>query len=109
VKIDLEKVYDRVNWDFLQTTLEDFGFPFGTMTLIMFCVRSSSLTLIWNGSKLPSFSLTCRLKQRDLIPLYLFVLCMEKLACLITKKVSEKTWQLIHILRGGPGISHFCG
>jgi len=62
VKIDLEKVYERVNGDNLQTTLEDFGFPLGTMTLIMFCVRSSFLTLLWNGSKLPSFSPTCCLK-----------------------------------------------
>lgn len=31
---------------------------------------------------------------------------MEKLACLITKKVSEKIWHPIHLLRGGPGISH---
>ena len=26
-KIDLEKAYDNANWDFLQETLVDFGFP----------------------------------------------------------------------------------
>ena len=37
-KIDLEKVYDRINWDFLKSTLEDFGLPTGNIKLIMFCV-----------------------------------------------------------------------
>ena len=48
-KIDLEKAYDRVNWDFLESTLRDFGFPPLTVRLIMYCVRSSSLSVVWNG------------------------------------------------------------
>jgi hypothetical protein len=54
-KIGIQKAYDRVNWDFLQSTLEEFRFPQETVKLIMFCVRAPSLTLLWNGSKLPPF------------------------------------------------------
>jgi len=46
VKFDLEKAYDRVEWDFLQKTLEDFGFPENIVKLIMYYVKSSSLTLL---------------------------------------------------------------
>lgn len=42
-KINLEKAYDNVEWDFLRGCLLDFGFPTSTVTLIMFYVSSSSL------------------------------------------------------------------
>lgn len=48
-KIDLEKAYDHVSWDFLQICLQDFGFPPSIVKLIMFCVTSSSLSILWNG------------------------------------------------------------
>lgn len=57
-KLDLEKAYDRVDWSFLEGTLRDFGFPVPIIGLIMHCVSSSSLSLIWNGVRLPAFSAT---------------------------------------------------
>ena len=50
-KIDLEKAYDKVNWDFLRLSLQDFGFPHMVIELIMCCVTSSSLSFLWNGGK----------------------------------------------------------
>jgi len=105
-KVDLKKAYNRVNWDFLQSTLEHFRFPEGTVKLIMFCVRSTSLTLFWNGSKLPYFSPNQGLRHGDPLSPYLIFLCMEKLSCLICKKVSDKVWQPIHVFKNGLGISH---
>jgi hypothetical protein len=105
-KVDLEKAYDRVNWEFFYNTLEHFGFLEGTIKLIMFCVQSTSLTLLWNGSKLPYFSPNQGLRQGDPLSQYLFVLNMEKLSCLISKKVSDKVWQPIHVSKNGLGISH---
>lgn len=39
-KVDLWKTYDNVTCDYLQLTLEQFGFPAAIIFLIMRCVRS---------------------------------------------------------------------
>lgn len=105
-KIDFEKAYDRVDWDFLELTLREFGFPSITISLIMSCITSSFLSLKWNGDKLDSFTPKRGLRQGDPCSPYLFVLCMEKLAILIEEKVQNKTWLPIKISKNGPPISH---
>nr|KYP46578.1 Transposon TX1 uncharacterized [Cajanus cajan] len=89
LKIDLEKAYDRINWNFLQATLWRFGFPERIIKLIMWGVTNSSLSVLWNGSKLPSFAPTRGLRQGDPLSPYLFVLCMERLALRINELNSE--------------------
>lgn len=49
VKIDLEKSYDRINWSFLEKVLEIVGLEPNLINLIMFCVTTPSISLIWNG------------------------------------------------------------
>ena len=55
IKVDLHKAYDSVDWQFLDQVLVSFGFQDRIKRLIMFCVSSSSLSLVWNGVRLPGF------------------------------------------------------
>lgn len=82
-KIDFEKTYERVDWDFLELTLRDFAFPPLTVHLIMSCITFSSLSLKWNDAELDSFTPNKWLRQGDPLLPYLFVLSMEKLTILI--------------------------
>ena len=106
IKVDLHKAYDSVDWGFLEQVLVSFGFPDRIRRLIMFCVSTSSLSLVWNGVRLPSFQPNRGLRQGDPISPYLFVLCMEKLSAMILEKVELGLWKPVRISRDGLGISH---
>lgn len=56
LKVDLERAYDRVSWDFLRATLYDFGFLLSIVDLIMWGVQSASISILWNGAKLDPFT-----------------------------------------------------
>ncbi|OMO50810.1 reverse transcriptase [Corchorus capsularis] len=83
VKIDLEKAYDRVSWDFLRDTIMAFNFPPSWINLIIFCVESASMSVLWNGEKTEMFHPGRGLWQGDPLSPYPFVLCMEHLGHLI--------------------------
>ena len=75
--------------------LWDFSFPQVVINLMKNCIISSSLSLLWNGNQLESFTPTRGLHQGDPLSFYLFVVCMEKLALLISEKVNEGYWRLV--------------
>lgn len=106
VKIDLEKAYDRVSWSFIRDTLRDFGFSDKWIRLIMFCLESSKMAMLWNGEKLDSFKSQRGLRKGDPLSPYLFVLCMERLGHLIDREVRKGSWKPIKAGRNSPGISH---
>lgn len=85
-----EKAYDRLSWDFLEETFCQVGFPSSLVNLIMFCVRSPSMSLIWNGEVTDSFAPQSGLLGGDPLLPYLFVLCIERLANLIYHEVRRK-------------------
>ena len=55
IKVDLEKAYDRLSWDYIRDTLEKVGLPTYWVRNIMKCEETSSMTIAWNGKNLASF------------------------------------------------------
>lgn len=51
VKIDLEKAYDRLDWNFLRRVLMEVGFPSNWINVIMNIVSTSQLAVLWNGEQ----------------------------------------------------------
>ncbi|KAG7548419.1 hypothetical protein ISN44_As12g036090 [Arabidopsis suecica] len=55
LKLDLEKAYDRIRWDFLEDTLKVSGLPEKYVGWIMQCVMGPSMNVLWNGEKTEAF------------------------------------------------------
>lgn len=108
LKLDLEKAYDRIRWDFLAETLEAAGLSEGWIKRIMECVAGPEMSLLWNGEKTDSFTPERGLRQGDPISPYLFVLCIERLCHQIETAVGRGDWKSISISQGGPKVSHVC-
>lgn len=49
IKIDLEKAYDRVRWDFIDTSLHAASIPRFFINVVMLVVTNSSMQILWNG------------------------------------------------------------
>ena len=108
LKLDLEKAYDRLRWDFLEDTLRAAGLSEGWVRRIMECVSGPSMSILWNGEKTDSFKPSRGLRQGDPLSPYLFVLCMERLCHMIDRAVMDKKWKPIKLSRGGPQLTHIC-
>ena len=64
------------------------------------------MNLLWNGEKSNQFQRSRGIRQGDPLSLYIFVLCIERLAQLINMVVDAKLWDPIHIFRYGAKLSH---
>ena len=106
IKVDLEKTYDRTDWNFIRDTLEELGFKEYFINLIMNCVSTGEMRLIWNGSLTEKFTPSRGIRQGDPLSTYLFVLCIERLAHCIEKAVEVKAWNPIKLEKNGTPISH---
>lgn len=108
IKLDMEKTYDRVEWDFLKSTLLTMGFPIKIVKTIMLCVRSVSFSILINGSPSTMFKPKRGIRQGDPLSPYLFIICAEVLSGLITKyHEQDKIHGIsIAIVRNAPVISH---
>jgi hypothetical protein len=84
-KLDLEKAYDHVNWDFLLTLLHRCGFPETWKKWIYFCISTVRFSIMINGSSCGFFESSRGLRQGDSLSPLLFVVVMEALNKLLVR------------------------
>lgn len=88
----MQKAYDRLSRDFIIDTLREASFPESLIKLIMFCITSVSMQVLWNGVLMEIFYSTREIRQGDHISPYIFVLYIERLGHSILKQVRDRKW-----------------
>ncbi|XP_034707082.1 uncharacterized protein LOC117930550 [Vitis riparia] len=89
-KLDLEKAYDHINWNFLLFVVQSMGFGEKWTGWISWCISTASFSVLVNGTPEGYFNSSKGLRQGDPLSLYLFVIGMEALSRLILRAVGGR-------------------
>ncbi|RVW92209.1 putative ribonuclease H protein [Vitis vinifera] len=92
-KLDIEKAYDSINWNFLLKTLHKMGFGPRWLGWMWSCISTAKFSVLVNGVPAGFFPSSKGLRQGDPLSPYLFVLGMEVLDALIRRAVVGATFQ----------------
>ena len=106
IKLDMSKVYDRVEWDFLEETMRRMGFAPRWIQLIMMCVTTVKYSILVNGEPCGNIQPSRGLRQGDPIFPYLFLLCAEVLSSMVTQANSDGLLSGVPTSKYGPRVSH---
>ena len=83
LKLDFEKAYDRVNWDFLQEVLRRKGFSAMMVHRLMQLVSGGQTTINVNGEVGPYFRNKRGVRQGDPFSPILFDFMVDALAAML--------------------------
>ena len=108
-KLDIEKAYDSMNWQFLMKVLQKMGFGPKWMGWMWSCISSAKFSVLVNGVPAGFFPSSKGLRQGDPLSPYLFAMGMEVLGVLIRRAVEGGFLSGCNIREGGRttlNISH---
>ncbi|XP_058725811.1 uncharacterized protein LOC131597115 [Vicia villosa] len=87
LKVDFEKAYDSVSWQYLKEMMMRMGFGERWMKWMDSCIFKSHISVLVNGSATKEFKVNKGLRQGDPLSPFLFVLAMEGLTTLVRKSI----------------------
>ena len=106
LKLDMSKVYDRVEWSYLEGIMRKMGFRERWINLVMDCVKTVSYSVLVNGDPCGMIFPTRDIRQGDSLSPVLFLLCIKGLNDLIKKADLQGDIHGYSLCRRGPKLTH---
>nr|GEW76430.1 putative RNA-directed DNA polymerase, eukaryota, reverse transcriptase zinc-binding domain protein [Tanacetum cinerariifolium] len=92
-KVDFEKAFDSLSWNFLLSIMEQMRFSSKWRNWILSCLNSSFPSVLINGSPTMEFKLEIGLRQGDHVSPFLFIIAVEALNIAILE-ATNREWSL---------------
>ncbi|GJR19664.1 putative RNA-directed DNA polymerase, eukaryota, reverse transcriptase zinc-binding domain protein [Tanacetum coccineum] len=105
-KIDFEKAYDSLCWEYLDYVMMQFGFGSRWRDWIREYLSSARLSIMINGSPTDKISMYRGLRQGDPLSPFLLIFVMEELHLSIQKVVKDKRITRASVGENNINISH---
>jgi len=96
-KVDYEKAYDSVSWEYIYYMLGRLGFCGKWIDWIKKCLESSSISVLVNGSPTTEFKPMKGLRQGDPLAPFLFLIAAEGLARVVRQAEEKKLVESIEV------------
>jgi len=88
-KVDFEKAYDSVDWNYLDSVMRRMNFPTLWRRWMSECISTPMVSVLMNGSPTEEFRLERVLRQGDRLSPFLFLIAAEGLHVMMKVVVNQ--------------------
>ena len=106
LKLHMSKMYDRVEWQYMEKLMKKMGFGDTWTNLMMQCISKATYLVLINGEPYGHIKSTRRMHQGDPLSPYLFLLCTEGFYGLLRKAEENGDIRGVSIYRSAPKLTH---